>query len=180
GATTLYLSISGKPIFDDAGNFLGYRGTGREVTAAVGTEAALAQKNAMLEATLRAIPDGIQMIAADRTLLGWNDQLFTVFDIDKSAILGSENPAAALRAAILARARLSPMRLERLRRRREAMLGAGQPIRVERQLDNGRWIEYRAAPVHGIGHTNLYRDITAWKAREREVQQASHAAEVAN
>jgi signal transduction histidine kinase/DNA-binding response OmpR family regulator/CHASE3 domain sensor protein len=180
GATTLHLSISGKPVFDSGGNFLGYRGTGREVTAAVGTEAALAQKNAMLEATLRAIPDGIQMIAADRTLLGWNDQLFTVFDIDKSAILGSDHPAAALRAAILARARLSPMRLERLRRRREAMLGAGRPIRVERQLDNGRWIEYRAAPVHGIGYTNLYRDITAWKAREREVQQASHAAEVAN
>src|SRR6185437_9880244 len=87
GVTTLYLSISGKPIFDGSGDFLGYRGTGREVTAAVGTEAALAQKNAMLEATLRAIPDGIQMVAVDRTLLGWNEQLFTILDIDKSSIL---------------------------------------------------------------------------------------------
>jgi signal transduction histidine kinase/CheY-like chemotaxis protein/CHASE3 domain sensor protein len=180
GTTRLYLSISGKPIFDGSGDFLGYRGTGREVTAAVGTEAALAQKNAMLEATLRAIPDGIQMVAADRSLLGWNEQLFTVLDIDKSSILGAEDPGGALRTAILARARLSPRRVKRLRRRREAMLRAGRPIRIERQLDNGRWIEYRAAPVDGIGFANLFRDITAWKAREREVQQASDAAEAAN
>ena len=180
GTTTLYLSISGKPIFDGEGGFLGYRGTGRDVTASVGIEATLAQKNAMLEATLRAIPDGIQMIAADRALLGWNDQLFAVFDIDKSAILGAEDPAGALRAAILARARLSARKIGGLRRRREAWLRSGRAIRVERQLTNGRWIEYRAVPVEGGGYANLYRDITAWKARELEVQQARRAAEDAN
>ncbi len=34
--------ISGRPFFDDAGNFLGYRGTGSDVTAQVEAEAALA------------------------------------------------------------------------------------------------------------------------------------------
>src|SRR5258708_3785571 len=178
--STVYLSISGKPVFDAAGNFLGYRGTGRDVTVSVNTEAALAQKNAMLEATLRAIPDGIQMVGADRELLGWNDQLFTVFYLDKSAILGAENPPSALREAILARARLTRKKVDRLRRRRAAMLGAGRAIRVERQLDNGRWIEYRAAPMDGGGYANFYRDLTAWEAREFEVEAARHAAEGAS
>ncbi len=178
--STVYLSISGKPVFDAAGSFLGYRGTGRDVTAAVNTEAALAQKNAILEATLRAIPDGIQVIGAGRELLGWNDQLFTVFDLDKSAILGADDAASALREAILARARLTTKKVEWLRKRRAAMLRAGRTIRVERQLTNGRWIEYRAVPMDGGGYANFYRDITAWKARELEVQQARRAAEQAS
>jgi len=177
---TLYLSISGKPIYDAKGDFLGYRGTGRNVTASVVIETALAQKNAILEATLRAIPDAIQVVGGDRRLLGWNEQLFTMFEIDRAKILGDANPAAAVREAIRLRARLTLSKLERLRRRRDAMLRAGQSVRFERQLTTGRWIEYRATPMDGGGYANVYRDITAWKSREVEIRQARHAAEVAN
>jgi two-component system sensor histidine kinase/response regulator len=177
---TFYLSISGKPIFDDAGKFLGYRGTGRDVTASVGTEAALAQKNAMLEAMLRAIPEGIEMLGPDLALLTWNEQLFTVFDIDRSAILAAPDAASALREAILSRAWLTAQTFDKLRRRREATLQAEVPSRGERQLTNGRWIEFRSAPMEGGGYINVYRDITNWKARELEVQQARDAAEDAN
>jgi signal transduction histidine kinase/DNA-binding response OmpR family regulator len=177
---TLYLSISGKPIFDAKGNFLGYRGTGRNVTASVVTETAQVQKNAILEATLRAIPDGIQVVGGDRGLLEWNEQLFTMFDIDKAAILGAANPADAVRDAIRARARLTTRKLERLRGRRDAMLRAGRTVRFERQLTTGRWIEYRAMPMDGGGYANVYRDITAWKAREVEIRHARRVAEVAN
>jgi signal transduction histidine kinase/CheY-like chemotaxis protein len=177
---TLYLSISGKPIFDAKGDFLGYRGTGRNVTASVVTETALAQKNAILEATLRAIPDGIQVVGGDRELLGWNEQLFTIFGIDQATILGDANPADAVRDAIRVRLRLTTRKLERLRSRREAMLRAGRSVRFERQLTTGRWIEYRAAPMDGGGYVNVYRDIAAWKAREVEIRQARRAAEAAN
>jgi PAS domain S-box-containing protein len=37
----LHLSINGNPLFDEAGTFLGYRGTGRDVTAEVEAEARL-------------------------------------------------------------------------------------------------------------------------------------------
>jgi signal transduction histidine kinase/CheY-like chemotaxis protein len=180
GNQMLYLSISGKPIFDAKGNFLGYRGTGRNVTASVVVETALAQKNAILEATLRAIPDGIQVVGCDRELLGWNEQLFTIFEIDRATILGDANPADAVREAIRLRARLTMSKLKRLRRRRDALLRAGQSVQFERQLTTGRWIEYRATPMDGGTYANVYRDITAWKAREVEIRQARHAAEVAN
>ena len=180
GAATLYLSISGKPVFDDAGTFLGYRGTGRDVTASVGTEAALAQKNAMLEGMLRAIPDGIEMVSADLNVLAWNEQLFTVFDIDKSAILAAADIATAVRNAILQSARMNPEKLAKLRKWREEMLQTEQAARGERQLADGRWIEFRSVPMGGGGYVNVYRDITAWKARELEVRQARDAAEDAN
>src|SRR5882672_7011413 len=180
GAATLYLSISGRPVFDDAGTFLGYRGTGRDVTASVGTEAALAQKNAMLEAMLRAIPDGIEMVSADLNVLAWNEQLFTVFDIDKSAILAAADIATTLRKFIHDRARLNMEKLGKLRKWREAMLQTEQAARGERQLADGRWMEFRSVPMDGGGYVNVYRDITAWKARELEVRQARDAAEDAN
>jgi two-component system cell cycle sensor histidine kinase PleC len=37
----LYISVSGKPLFSAVGAFLGYRGTGRDVTAAIAAEEAL-------------------------------------------------------------------------------------------------------------------------------------------
>jgi len=72
------LSISGKPVFDDAGTFLAIAEPSRRHRS-VGTEAALAQKNAMLEGCC-VHSDGIEMVSADLNVLAWNEQLFTVFD----------------------------------------------------------------------------------------------------
>jgi len=41
---TLYVSISGKPVFDAKGNFRGYRGSGRDVTNEVAVEVELARR----------------------------------------------------------------------------------------------------------------------------------------
>src|SRR6266566_2058323 len=46
---TIWISISGEPKFDEAGNFKGYRGTGRNITARKKVEEALARANAELE-----------------------------------------------------------------------------------------------------------------------------------
>lgn len=46
--TSFYLSISGKPVFDAAGRFKGYRGTGSNITAQVRTERALRESERQL------------------------------------------------------------------------------------------------------------------------------------
>jgi signal transduction histidine kinase len=48
-----HVSISGNPIHDDTGGFAGYRGTGRDVTAAVEAEAELRQAKEQAEAASR-------------------------------------------------------------------------------------------------------------------------------
>ena len=47
-----YWSISGRPVFDAAGAFLGYRGLGRDVTARVHTEERLREVNAELQSEI--------------------------------------------------------------------------------------------------------------------------------
>ncbi len=48
GGKSFYLSISGKPVFDAAGRFTGYRGTGSNITAQVRTERALRESERQL------------------------------------------------------------------------------------------------------------------------------------
>ncbi|MCH7794826.1 MAG: PAS domain S-box protein [Proteobacteria bacterium] len=50
---TVWLSINGKPVFDDEGNFTGYRGTGSEITEAKRVEDALRERVSDLEEAQR-------------------------------------------------------------------------------------------------------------------------------
>ena len=51
---TVWVSINGQPIFDDAGHFLGYKGTGRDVTAAKLAEEQLITAKEMAEFGIQA------------------------------------------------------------------------------------------------------------------------------
>ncbi len=56
---TYHISISGVPIFDDHGNFRGYRGAGTNITKEVETQRALANERNLLRAIIDNIPDAI-------------------------------------------------------------------------------------------------------------------------
>jgi two-component system cell cycle sensor histidine kinase PleC len=49
GKRETWISVSGKPVFDGGGKFLGYRGTGREITAAIQAEAKLREAKVAAE-----------------------------------------------------------------------------------------------------------------------------------
>lgn len=52
--TVVWISVSGKPIYDDAGGFLGYRGTGSDITEQVRREEELAEAKQEADAANRA------------------------------------------------------------------------------------------------------------------------------
>jgi PAS domain S-box-containing protein len=54
-----FLCVSGKPVFDAEGSFRGYRGTGRDITAAKQVEAALHAEKERAEVTLASIADAV-------------------------------------------------------------------------------------------------------------------------
>ena len=57
--------MSGIPKFTESGEFLGYRGTARDVTDLVLAEAALAAERARLDAILDLAPDAIVVVDGD-------------------------------------------------------------------------------------------------------------------
>ncbi|QLI80975.1 PAS domain S-box protein [Chitinibacter fontanus] len=59
GRDTIIVSVSGFPFYDDDDNFLGYRGTGRDVTGIRMAQKALISEQQRAQATLESIADGV-------------------------------------------------------------------------------------------------------------------------
>lgn len=79
GADMRHISISGKPVFGSGGQFLGYRGVGRDVTRENAAETALRANVSLLQATLDATADGIMVAALDRRLQAFNQRFVEMF-----------------------------------------------------------------------------------------------------
>jgi PAS domain S-box-containing protein len=76
---TLYLALSGLPVFDEAGNFQGYRGIGRDLTLLKRAEQELAETSAMLRATLDNMEQGLLVLDGELKIRLWNDRLYQLF-----------------------------------------------------------------------------------------------------
>ena len=81
GADIRHISISGKPVFGPDGDFLGYRGVGRDVTSENAAETALKTNVSLLQATLDATADGILVSSLDRQLQAFNQRFIEMFAV---------------------------------------------------------------------------------------------------
>ncbi len=171
----VWCAISGEPRFDEAGAFVGYRGVGRDVTDLVKAREALEIKSRALEAILGAMPDGVQLIDASRTILAINDRLYDILGLPSRG-----NSADATYESMLQMARrgeYGPGDPETLTRQRiEMMLKkvvADRDVGYQRELKTGRWVEVRLRALDDGSFLSLYRDITDDKRREAELERQS-------
>jgi PAS domain S-box-containing protein len=159
-----HVSVSGRPVFDTEGQFCGYRGTGRDMTAMVEAQAHLAEKTRVLDASFALIPDGIMVTGPDYRLLAANDRAFEILGIDKARCLAAPDPIRAMIEEIAGRGEYGPGTVDEHLARRIAMMRSGTPQHYERQRSDGRWIEGRGVPMADGGWIAVYRDITEEKA----------------
>jgi signal transduction histidine kinase/ActR/RegA family two-component response regulator/HPt (histidine-containing phosphotransfer) domain-containing protein len=144
----------------------------RAAEALRASEAALALKQALLEATLAALPDGVRVVDSQSRLVAWNDRLFAILALDRGTILASPDPHRAITRTMVARGDFGPpgsdadIDAETTRR----LILPGEPFRYERRLLDGRWIENRGYPMPGGRHVSIYRDISKMKRREQKIE----------
>ena len=84
----VYLSINGKAIFDDAGNFLGYRGTGRDITERVQTERRLSESTGRLLSFIKNSPSAVSIKSVDGRYLLVNPIFADILGMTQDAIIG--------------------------------------------------------------------------------------------
>jgi len=65
----VWLSISGLPVFDDTGQFRGYRGTAKNITTETLAQQALAESRALLHTAVESIADGFALFDRDDRLI---------------------------------------------------------------------------------------------------------------
>jgi signal transduction histidine kinase/ActR/RegA family two-component response regulator len=179
------ISLSGLPVFDRQGNFMGYRGSNRDVTRQIQTEmemrqaqeqllaqqAELRDSEARLSAVLHALPDIWFVLDESNHYVDGHDAhplLIRPIEELRSHALGHELPVeiASLQQAAIERVRSS-----------------GQPQRLEYELQTNdgvlRHFEARLLPMGKKQILFVARDITPLKKAEQTLR-GKQAAEAAN
>ena len=165
-------SISGGPRYGADGTFLGYRGVARDVTAEVEARKALEAQGQTLQAILRAMPDGVEVIDKPGTSRVANDQFYEILGFPH--LQGRPDAAMQGMREMAERGEYGPGDPATLARERfeaiTAKVDAEGSVLYQRQLKTGRWIEGRVLPLDDSGYLSLYRDITAAKQHEAETK----------
>ncbi|ASP35021.1 PAS domain S-box protein [Labrenzia sp. VG12] len=82
------ISISGVPAYDNDGRFLGYRGTGRNITDAVKANERLQEAEMRIRAALNNTLVGMVMIDASGKILEFNREAERMFQYDTDEVIG--------------------------------------------------------------------------------------------
>ena len=162
-----WVTLSGWPIFEADGSFKGYRGTGRDITAAVAAEerANLAQRRFV--AAVENLTDSIAIFDADDRLIVCNDAFRGILGSAAELCVPGVKYETLLRAnATIGRFRdVDPERFiaERLALHRR---GGGE---YERRLFDGHWLLIREQRLPDDAMAIVATDITEVKRRQAEL-----------
>src|SRR5262245_11936471 len=89
-----YVSVSGLPVFDKSGRFIGYRGVGRHITDRKRAEEALRRSEAYLAATQRQSHTGTWVYNGTGTVY-WSEECYRIWGLDPQQGLPSRETISA-------------------------------------------------------------------------------------
>ncbi len=179
--TRLYVCISGKPTFDEKGNFLGYRGTGSDITARIEAELQVARAQEqlrVLSSALEQSPSAVFITDHLGVIEYVNTKFTTLTGYTRKEIVG-KNPRI-LRAAGAA----YPDDEDLWRHINQGREWRGE-IKDKRKDGITFWADVTVAPVKDnsgkITHFIVtHEDITERKAAAKRLRGATELAEIAN
>jgi PAS domain S-box-containing protein len=164
-----HLSISGVPIFDAAGEFKGFRGTGRDLTDETMAEERAALAQSRLTDAIESIPESFMLLDAEDRLVLCNSRYRELH----AAIAAWLEPGTKFEDICRASAQAGlPIRAvgrsedwvrERMTRHRQ------QHFDIEERQTGDRWIQIAEQHTSDGGTVVVQTDITALKRREQEL-----------
>lgn len=172
------VKISGKPVFDGAGRFGGYRGTGSDITVVIEADRRVEQIHRRFVDAIEAVPAGLMLTDADDRIVIWNSITATFFPrvahLLRPGTRFEDLQRAHAESGIVAEAqgRVEEWVQERMRAHRNP---GGV---LTRQWSDGRWIQIIERKTSGGGVIGIRMDVTELKGREIELQRTrSHLRE---
>ena len=170
GGDTRWISISGVPLIADDGRFLGYRGTGNNISARKSAEAARQQGERILRTAIDAIDEGFVLYDEADRLVFCNEKYRQIYATSADLIVpGTTFEHFARIGAERGQYREAVGRIDAWVAERVAAHRAGNAC-TEQQLDDGRWlriIERKTVDGQIVG---FRIDITELKKKELELE----------
>ncbi|MCZ6863326.1 MAG: PAS-domain containing protein [Alphaproteobacteria bacterium] len=168
----MHLSVSGKPLFDEAGSFKGYRGTGTDISAEVNAEKAAISVQKRFMAAIEAVADGFALFDADDRLVFCNSRFKELSPDLAPKIVPGISFEKMLRENIAANRILDALGDEEtfIRERMERHRNPRGPLVQQRQ--DGRWLELREERTPDGSTFLVNTDITERKNTERALKKS--------
>jgi PAS domain S-box-containing protein len=168
----LYVAASGKPVFDESGDFLGYRGTATDETIVINAHHRTEQAETLLRDAIESIYEGFAIFDGAARLLSCN-RAFREMHASCAALLTQGTTFETLLRGSLANG-LYPEALghenewlaERLGQHRRPS-GA-----VEHRFHDGRWLLVTERRMSNGGTAGLYIDITDLKTTQAALRES--------
>ena len=165
GGGVLYSSISGRPFFDLDGSFLGYRGTGMDVTAEV-------QARSQLVDAIDSMADGVVIFDAEDRLVTFNERYRETYaGVADLLIPGTRFEDLARAAAGQGLFAEAIGHEEDWIRERLENFHLGQNL-VEQQMSDGSWLQITERKTPNGYTVGIRTDITELKQREVQFRQS--------
>jgi PAS domain S-box-containing protein len=165
-----WFRISGKPVFDRFGTFLGYRGTGCDVTAEVEARQRADAVHARFVEAIESIPASLILCDADDRIVLFNsithDFFPRVHDVLKPGTRFGDLLRAQAESGFIpgARGRVEAWLDERMAQHR-----APAGVNITRLYGDGRWVQIIERPTADGGSIGIRIDVTALKRSEEEL-----------
>jgi PAS domain S-box-containing protein len=164
-----HLAVSGMPIFDRAGHFQGYRGTGRDLTKETLAEERAAIAQSRLIDAIEAIPEAFLLLDKDDRLVLCNSRYRELHAPIAAMLVPGALFADMCRACAYAglppdaKGREEEWTADRVRRHKAAR------FQIEERQIGGRWFQISEQHTRDGGTVVVQTEISALKRREQEL-----------
>jgi signal transduction histidine kinase len=165
----LHLAVSGVPVFDAAGRFQGYRGTGRDLTKETVAEEHAAIARARLSDAIESIPDSFMLLDKDDRLVLCNSRCRELHAPIAQLLIPGAAFADLCRASAYAGLPASAKGREEEWVRERLARHAASPFQIEEAKVGERWYQVREQRTRDGGAVVVQSDITSLKRREQEL-----------
>ncbi|HEY1798513.1 MAG TPA: ATP-binding protein [Stellaceae bacterium] len=166
----VYYVVSGKPNFDENGQFTGYRGTGTNETEIVEAHSRAERAEEMLRDAVESISEGFVIYDKDDRLALCNEAFLNLYTNRRDVLVPGNTFEEILRDGLNRGIYADAIGHEEewFKERVESHLHPPGPI--EARHSSGRWLLICERPMRGGGIAGLRIDITALKAVQQRLR----------
>ena len=177
GGMLLFVRVHGKPVFDDGGEFRGYRGVGIDETARIlaAERAEIAERR--LSQTIETADGGILVFDAEDRLMTCNGVIRDMFPALVDILVPGTLYEELVRATAYTGTTPAARGHEEAWIEQQMGLHESGSRSLDLELQDGRWarlVEYRA---HDGGTISFRSDITELKSQERKLEEQTRLLE---